>query len=82
MADWFTRSFGAALTDIRQRVLEEPYFGKVVTPRAQSIAPGSTETKSPDQTLGWFERDFQADPARESHAGERDIHGNERGLER
>lgn len=78
---WFTRAFGAAIADIRQRVIEEPYFGKAVTPRATSITIGSGE-KSPAQGLGWFDRNFEVDPSRQAATPSRDIHGNEQGLER
>ena len=53
IADTFFRSFGVALADARQRVLEEPWFGKVVTPRAQTITLGSPGEKSPGEGLGW-----------------------------
>lgn len=53
MIDWFARGFGMALADVRQRVLEEPWFGKVVTPRSQTITLGSPGEKSPSEALGW-----------------------------
>lgn len=82
MTSWFARSFGAALADVRQRVLEEPYFGKIVTPRATSITLGTPGEKSEGVGLGWFQRDFSPDPTRQPEQGDRDIHGNERGMER
>lgn len=93
---WFARSFGAAIADVRQRVLEEPYYGKIVTPRATSITIGAPGEKSPGEALGWtvpggqddrgvgsgwLERNFAPDPAQQDRAGERDIHGNERAQE-
>jgi hypothetical protein len=82
MSSWFARSFGSALADVRQRVLEEPYFGKIVTPRATSITLGSPGEKSPGEALGWFSRNFEPDPTRQPEPGERDIHGNTHSLER
>lgn len=53
MIDWFVRGFGAIATDIRQRGLEEPWFNKIVTPRATSITLNSPGEKSPGEGLGW-----------------------------
>jgi hypothetical protein len=53
MASWFQRGFGAALADIRQRIVEEPWFGKPVTPRSQTISIHSPSEKSPGDGLGW-----------------------------
>lgn len=53
MSDWFVRAFGSALADIRQRCLEEPYFGKIVTPRSQTITLSTPGEKSPGEALGW-----------------------------
>jgi hypothetical protein len=52
-SDWFTRAFGAALADIRQKVVEEPTYGRAVTPRATSITLNSPGEKSPGEGLGW-----------------------------
>lgn len=81
----FFRAFGAAIADIRQRVVEEPYFGKAVTPRATSITIGSPGEKSPGEALGWYARHFgPSDQSREAGHEGRDIHGNEHdhGMER
>ena len=82
MSSWFARSFGAALADIRQKVVEEPTYGRAVTPRATSITLGAPGEKSAGQGLGWFDRSFEADPTRQADSPGRDIHGNERGMER
>ncbi|MDR0779729.1 MAG: hypothetical protein LBF16_03415 [Pseudomonadales bacterium] len=82
--DWFTRSFGNAVADIRQRVVERGWFGEAVTPRSQTITLGSSSRDaSHGETLGWFEKHFGREPARDIHGngrGEpaRDIHGNHR----
>jgi hypothetical protein len=57
MRDRFTDGFGAAVADIRQKLLEEGWFGKAVTPRRQNITIGSPgEEKSPGEQLGWWQR--------------------------
>ena len=39
--DWFAEAFGRAIADIRQKVVEEPWFGRAVTKQPlQSTAPG------------------------------------------
>ena len=88
MSSWFARNFdrlwavgGQFVTDARQRVLEEAYFSKIVTPRVSSITIGSGE-KSPAQGLGWYDQNFAVDPAHTPAAPERDIHGNEYSIER
>jgi hypothetical protein len=50
---WFERAFGAALADIRQKVVEEPTYGRAVTPRATTITLNSPGEKSPGEGLGW-----------------------------
>jgi hypothetical protein len=32
MPEWFAQAFGAAMEDIRQKVVEEPTYGRTVTP--------------------------------------------------
>jgi len=44
--DWFTEGFGQAVADIRQKLVEEPWFGRAVTP-ANGMEPSLSET------LGW-----------------------------
>ncbi len=45
--DWFVECFGNAVRDIRQRVVEEPFFGRIVTP--QVVEPD----RSIAEALGW-----------------------------
>ncbi len=91
MSSWLGRAFGAvsaefgrAATDIRQRVVEEGTYGKIVTPRSQNITIGAPGEKSPGEGLGWFQRNFAPDPSRQAEQGGRDVHGNDRehGIER
>lgn len=49
----FERAFGAALADIRQKLVEEPMYGRAVTPRAQTISLNTPGGKSPGEALGW-----------------------------
>lgn len=81
MSRWL-RAFGEAIADIRQKVVEEPTYGRAVTPRSGSTSMGAPGEKSPEHSLGWFDRNFQSDPLRQGAATERDIHGNAREIER
>jgi hypothetical protein len=61
--DWFVKAFGAAVDDIRKRLVEEPWFGREVTPPLQE--------KPMAHTLGWEqEKPAQGEPDR-SHDVER-----------
>lgn len=72
--DWFTRAFGNAVTDVRQRLIERGWFGEVVTPSAQTITLGTSPgDDSPGEMLGWFKKHF-GNEGRGKDA--RDIHGN------
>jgi hypothetical protein len=84
MRDKFSEGFAAIVNDIRQRVLEEGWFGKAVTPRRQTISIGSPGEESPGEKLGWFRRDAgerspanpdlgRAEPDKEAKAPERGI---------
>ncbi len=59
--DWLTECFGAAITDIRQKLVEEPWFGRAVT--APLPEPGGSLA----QQFGWdkpaHERSIQEAPA-------------------
>ncbi|MEJ7928241.1 hypothetical protein WG908_15950 [Sphingobium sp. AN641] len=66
--------------DIRQKVVEEPTYGRAVTPRAQSITIGAPGEKSPGEGLGWFQENFGPEKSQQA-APSRDIHGNEHGIE-
>lgn len=86
-SDWFARAFdgvaaefGRMVTDVRQRVVEEGTYGKIVTPRVSSITVNAPGEKSPGEGLGWFDRNFDPEPVRQQDSG-RDIHGNERAPE-
>ena len=48
--DWFAAAFGAALDDIRKRTVEEPWFGRAVTP---PLRPDHTVSDA----LGWTQHD-------------------------
>jgi hypothetical protein len=53
----FTDSFAAAVADIRQKLVEEGWFGKAVTGRRQTISIDSPEEQSPGEQLGWWPHD-------------------------
>lgn len=50
--DWFVAAFGAAVADVREKLVEEPWFGRAVD------AP--TPTPSLAEALGWTEQPMQA----------------------
>lgn len=71
--DWLAKGVAGIAQDVRQKVVEEGFWGRVVTPRAQAIsihAPG--DDKSPAEKLGWFQRE---DRSQKSHAPE---HGRDK----
>jgi len=41
--DELAKGFGDAVTDIRQKVVEEPWFGRAVTERGEQPAPQEAE---------------------------------------
>lgn len=49
----FERAFGAAVADIRHKLVEEATYGRAVTPRAQTISINAPGEKSPGEALGW-----------------------------
>lgn len=55
--DWLARGFGSAIHDIRQQVIENPWFGRAVTPRSQTITLNTERTagdaRTPGEQLGW-----------------------------
>jgi hypothetical protein len=62
-----TEALGEAIADVRQKVVEEGWFGRTVTPPPMNVAPSMSEA------LGW------ALPQKERTAG--DLHpGDEPGL--
>jgi hypothetical protein len=46
----FSRGFGDAIADIREKVVEEPWYGRVVTDR--DTAPQWPEARSAEPALG------------------------------
>ena len=52
MAAWLIRAFGAAITDMRLKVVEEAWFGRTVTPRPLAERGWHAE-KSGAEKLGW-----------------------------
>lgn len=78
----FSSGFAGAVADIRQKLLEEGWFGKAVTPRAQTITIGSPgEDKSPGEQLGWWRRDERSAHS-SNHTHDRDATSNEKAPER
>ncbi len=48
--DWFAESFGDAISDIREKLVEEPWFGRPSTP------PTAPKDQSMAEAFGWTER--------------------------
>ena len=70
--DWFARAFGAAVDDVRKRVVEEPWFGRAVT---QPLRPDHTVSDA----LGWTQAgDIARHPAGSSEQGHDQSHDFER----
>ena len=85
MVDAGIAAVGRGATDIRQRVVEEGTYGKIVTPRVSSVTVNAPGAKSPGEALGWYQKHFgPSDQSREAEHRGRDIHGNEHdhGMER
>jgi hypothetical protein len=51
--DWFADAFGRAVADIRQKVVEEGWFGRVVTPRNHFDGHSDHTDRSITEVLGW-----------------------------
>lgn len=66
--------FGAAVADIRQKLIEEGWFGKAVTPRRQNISFGMPEAdKASGDPLGRWQRAEQDRDMRNKKSPERGI---------
>lgn len=75
MSDWFSRAFGSAVADVRQKLVEEAWFGKTVTPRPFA---GHTPDSTPQtfaERMGWDQPSDRERP--EPHQPDR-----ERGIDR
>lgn len=58
MADWFSAAFGATVADVRQRLVEEPWFDRTVTPGSSTNHQHAAGLSMADR-LGWGEREIQ-----------------------
>jgi hypothetical protein len=75
MVSWFARAFGAAVSDMRQRLVEEAWFGRIVTPRRFAEFGSSKGEPSPAERLGW-DRPGAGEPMRNAATDQ------ERGIDR
>lgn len=48
--DWVAETFGKAVTDIREKLVEEPWFGKAVT---ADHAQQPAKPRSMAEAMGW-----------------------------
>jgi len=53
MANWFDRAFGAAVADVRQKLVEEAWFGRVAAPRPENFGRIAADDRPPGERLGW-----------------------------
>ncbi len=56
----FSKGFGDAVADIREKAYEEPYFGRVVTER-ESAVPQWPESQ-PDKSFGSLSHEKEVAP--------------------
>ncbi len=92
--DWFADAFGASATDIRQKLVEEAWFGRTVTPRPRGGHGRDAEDGPMAERLGWdrvlhekLYPDRNADKAflqslEAEHVASSDSHQHERGIDR
>ena len=59
---WLSAAFGAAVDDVRRRVVEEPWFGRPVTGRSDHSSPAASLAEQ----FGW-DRAGDQSPARPVH---------------
>ncbi len=55
LLDEFLRGFGDAVADIRQKVVEEPWFGRAVTTGPERAPEPQPETAKPDLMEAFFQ---------------------------
>jgi hypothetical protein len=67
---WFLEGFGKVVDDIRHKVVEEPWFGREVTPSSEPPQPSLAEA------LGWAQGPIDPSPTPDSRADQ------EHGLDR
>lgn len=58
--DWFSRTFGAAIDDVRKKLIEEPWFGRAVTPPHRNHS-------SLSQEMGWDQPPSEVAPPAQDH---------------
>ena len=52
--DWFANAFGAAVEDIRHKLVEEGWFGRTVTPRTlRKGQENQADQRSLAEQFGW-----------------------------
>jgi hypothetical protein len=61
--DELTQGFGNAVADIRQKVVEEPMYGRAVTDR--DAAPEWPPAQEPEQAFGSSTHSREMEPTRE-----------------
>lgn len=63
-----SKEFGDAIAEIREKVVEEPWFGRVVTER-ESEGPHWPQAREPEPSFGSVTRDIDVGPTHEQIAG-------------
>ena len=79
----WTQGFAEAVADIRHKIVEEGFWGRIVTPRSQTITFGAGGEQSPAEKLGWFQRREHGEPAIDAGTSERtkDAAAQDRGID-
>lgn len=66
--DWLAQAFGSVVTDIRERLVEEPWFGQNLSKSEHGVAP------SRDTDLGWIDwKSREQQPTGPSHDSDHDL---------
>ena len=82
--DWLFKGAVNIGTDFRQRVVEEGWFSRIVTPRTQNITLGTAERAAGEKSLaeqfGWL-TDAQR-PSRAPDLAAQEPSTHERGIDR
>ncbi len=65
----FSRGFADAIADIREKVVEEPWFGRVVTERGGDEVPQWPQAQEPEQSFGSVTHTIDVGPTHEQVAG-------------
>jgi len=58
MRDWFAEAFGGAVSDIRQKLIDEAWFGRHPVSTQHSAPCGHDNARAPERDVGSEGHDF------------------------